>query len=284
MSVLKRYTGTEWEVVGPGGGSGSGGVDGIPATLLDAKGDLIAASAADTAARLAVGTDGQVLTAASGQATGLQWATPTVSRADVAPASPSAYDQEFEASSSSLPSGWSWVNQSTSTYLEQLGSGALDLTLGAADEARAIVRGINTGGSWTLTAKFQHFSIGSTGTLPSRHVVLRDSATGKEMRFSLIVDGTGVVDYYTSATAFSARRGGAVTILPSQTLPRLDYVKITKNSASSWDWWISTDGAAWMPMHTGINVSTDLTPDQFGIGANMRARRTLVNISWFRTA
>lgn len=48
---------------------------GIAATLLDAKGDLIAASAADTAARLAVGSNGQVLTADSGEATGLKWVT-----------------------------------------------------------------------------------------------------------------------------------------------------------------------------------------------------------------
>src|SRR4029077_19012294 len=40
-------------------------------TLLDAKGDLIVASAADVAARLAVGTDGQVLTADSTQALGV---------------------------------------------------------------------------------------------------------------------------------------------------------------------------------------------------------------------
>jgi len=48
---------------------------GIPATIFDAKGDLIAASAADTASRLAVGTNGQVLTADSTAATGLAWAT-----------------------------------------------------------------------------------------------------------------------------------------------------------------------------------------------------------------
>jgi hypothetical protein len=50
---------------------------GIPATIFDAKGDLIAASAADTAARLAVGSNGQVLTADSSTATGLTWATPS---------------------------------------------------------------------------------------------------------------------------------------------------------------------------------------------------------------
>ena len=49
---------------------------GIPATILDAKGDIIAATAADTASRLAVGTNGQVLTADSTAATGIKWATP----------------------------------------------------------------------------------------------------------------------------------------------------------------------------------------------------------------
>lgn len=48
----------------------------IQNAIVDAKGDLIAATAADTPARLAVGTNGQVLTADSAEATGLKWATP----------------------------------------------------------------------------------------------------------------------------------------------------------------------------------------------------------------
>jgi hypothetical protein len=47
----------------------------IQNTIVDAKGDLIGATAADTPARLAVGTNGQVLTADSTAATGLKWAT-----------------------------------------------------------------------------------------------------------------------------------------------------------------------------------------------------------------
>lgn len=47
-----------------------------PLTILDAKGDLISATAADTPARLAVGTNGQILTADSTASTGLKWATP----------------------------------------------------------------------------------------------------------------------------------------------------------------------------------------------------------------
>ena len=48
----------------------------IPLSIVDVKGDLIVATAADTVGRLAVGTNGQVLTADSTAGTGLAYTTP----------------------------------------------------------------------------------------------------------------------------------------------------------------------------------------------------------------
>jgi hypothetical protein len=48
----------------------------IQNAIVDAKGDLISATAADTPARLAVGANNTVLTADSSTATGLKWAAP----------------------------------------------------------------------------------------------------------------------------------------------------------------------------------------------------------------
>ena len=51
------------------------GATGIQPSIVDAKGDLIVATAADSVDRLAVGSANQVLTVDSTTATGLKWAT-----------------------------------------------------------------------------------------------------------------------------------------------------------------------------------------------------------------
>ena len=52
------------------------GHDILTEALVDAKGDLLVASAADTVTRLAAGTNGYILTANSGATNGIEWAAP----------------------------------------------------------------------------------------------------------------------------------------------------------------------------------------------------------------
>ena len=59
-----------------GGTSGDITITNSMATAIDAKGDLVVGTGADTFSRLAVGTNTYILTADSAEATGLKWAAP----------------------------------------------------------------------------------------------------------------------------------------------------------------------------------------------------------------
>ena len=59
--AIQYYDGAAWQPI-------------LDQDVIEAKGDLIAGTADDTVARLAVGTNGQFLIADSGETTGLKWA------------------------------------------------------------------------------------------------------------------------------------------------------------------------------------------------------------------
>jgi hypothetical protein len=86
---LWYYTGSAWAASGAtgdiegvtagvgisgGGTSGTVTITNSMATAIDAKGDLVAGTGADTFSRLGVGANNTVLTADSAEATGLKWA------------------------------------------------------------------------------------------------------------------------------------------------------------------------------------------------------------------
>lgn len=77
---------------------------GIPATLLDAKGDIIVASAADTAARVAVGSNGRILTADSTQSAGVKWGFSILSQLTVIPAVADWWSEPHDAIYTGTPS------------------------------------------------------------------------------------------------------------------------------------------------------------------------------------
>lgn len=66
--VYSRINGA-WVDLGATAAAGSG----IPDTIIDAKGDLIVGSSADTPIRLGVGTDGQILAANGSVTGGIEW-------------------------------------------------------------------------------------------------------------------------------------------------------------------------------------------------------------------
>ena len=95
MATIKYWNGSAWElaIVGKQGPSGfvaqtdaptdtsvlwldtdEPSVSGIPATIINAKGDLIVGSAADTPSILSVAADGSTIVANSAESTGLAWA------------------------------------------------------------------------------------------------------------------------------------------------------------------------------------------------------------------
>lgn len=122
---------------------------GIQPTLLDAKGDLIAASAADTPQRLAVGSNNQVLTADSSTATGLKWATP---------ASGSTY-----VGASVRGSANQTINNTTETLLlwdtERFDTDAIHST--SSNTGRMTVPA-GKGGKWLVSGQISHPNYGST--------------------------------------------------------------------------------------------------------------------------
>ena len=109
-----------------GGTSGAVTVTNSMATEIDAKGDLVAGTGADTFARLGVGANNTVLTADSTAATGLKWAAPA------------AADKTFSLVSATALSG------STTTVTGITGDNIFILIIGAS----------SSGGSTPLRMRF----------------------------------------------------------------------------------------------------------------------------------
>jgi hypothetical protein len=151
---------------------------GVP-DIFTAKGDIAAGTAADVAAHLAVGANGTLLTAASGEATGLSWAIPSTAQ---------AYARyKVSATRSLANSTLTIVNFDTSVF--------------DTDSA------VTTGAAWKFTVPADHggyFIVTSTITLESN----AGWGASEYLQVDVYVDGA----YYTTLNKWNCQVAGTFVV------------------------------------------------------------------------
>ena len=196
-----------------------------------------------------------------------------------------SYDYEFNAfpKSSSLPSGWSWVNQGDSLYLEAGGQGKVDVaytggTTNATETHRMLVRSLPSESAWFAVAKLD--VLGERSNHVRGGLVLRNSGSGAYLFFGRSCGNPGDVDLST----WSALSTLNTTIATREYTGPPGVFAINKAASDDWTFYVSPDGLGF----TGHEYSVDLSAagyDQIGIlggTPNTIYDWPVLVASWFR--
>lgn len=171
---------------------------------------------------------------------------------DAPPASPGSIDYEFEGSGSILPSGWSWFNQGTATYTEESGAGVINMPASpASNNFRGIYRAVPAGATWDVRVKLSH--IFPSDSFSEVGVSLHDAANSKLVTFE--VRGTGALEvnrFTYTAFDIAVKTMGSIYLHPA-------YLRIRKNSSTSYDFLFSRDGRCWLTFLAAYDPTVWLT-------------------------
>lgn len=286
---------------GPAGATGAAGADGksvrsgsgAPSSGLGADGDFYINTAANTiygpkaagawgSPTSLVGPAGATgATGATGPAgpAGADGADGTSSRFDDAGdsswGSTLGYDVEFEEDTSSLPSGWSWLNQGSSTYEQKFGRAVLTLQ-NSTTNLRGLVRNIPTESTWTLTVKanLQTLDLDYCGGFIGIH----ESGTSETAAWGAQRNGGLRISYSTWTSLTAASHPLLAADARVQFIP---YWRLRRNSSTSYDFQISFDGIAWQTIDAARNPSF-LTPDKIFIGGFSAGQAPVITFDWLR--
>lgn len=194
------------------------------------------------------------------------------------------YDYDFGANSTSLPSGWAYVNAGSLSYREKYGSGVVVNPGETGIHWRGISRSLSGFPStWLATSKI-HFMT-RVGNETGAGFALRDSTNSKLVIFYVYMNNNTTKDIYvykwTNETTASGGFAGPTIV--SEHRPH--YFRIRKNSGTSYDFEISENGTAWVAISSGNDVSAFMTPDQIGFMAYNSDGATIpweMSVDWFR--
>ena len=165
------WTGSAWDTVADPGA--------VRKSLVTTKGDVIAASAASTPARLGVGANGTRLTAASSETTGLAWA-----------ADPVVLAVAVSDETTAITTGTAKV---TFRMPFAMTVTAVRASLAVASSSGLPTFDINEGGSTILSTKLSIDASEKTSTTAATAAVISDSALADDAEITIDIDvaGTG---------------------------------------------------------------------------------------------
>lgn len=195
-----------------------------------------------------------------------------------------SYDYEFSATSSSLPSGWAWVNQGSSTYNEANGRAALIATqsggsVSGNERHRMITRAFPSESTWTCYAKVQ--ALGATSAWLRWGLVMRLASSGKYYVLHRALqdsNDTAKVEYWSALNTFGS--SASSTALGDKS----PYFRIKKNSTTSFDYAVSLDGIVWHTILAANNPTGNVASfDEIGFLFSCNDSKNMTaSIDWFR--